>query len=502
MRSSRPVESFAPPLLDPDTLRRLSRDILDAATRAGASFADVRVSDKRFYSPARVGFPGWLEFRTGYGLRVRVDGRDAFVASADVTPEGIVRTATAAVAIGRQLANVAGPSAPLARVPVVTGEWNAAVDIDPFTVSPDEHVFVMSGYTTRRRHRGVMTSVAFQWESETRVMASTEGTSTTQRWTRFLPFAIIDYAHWRTRGHMLSLRVAPFQPGTAGYETVLGPERHEQLEAVVDEFNTLISYPIAVAEVGRKDVVLDGRAHAALLGATMVPALSAARILGEEQNSGGTSFLGSIDRAIGQQVGANGLEMWVDHGNTLYGAMHWDDEGVAAAAVPLIRDGRVVNVLATRTNASAVSQTTPPPLGTAFSPDVMTMPAARPGAFVVRPSASGGSLATLRESLKNGYIVRNAWVGADQQGASGSLYPQLMFEVQKGAIVRRVVDVRLEFSTVKLLRSASAFGGASSMDWDTVSMSGGLPWSETSHFVAAPAVYLRDANIASNSLHV
>jgi len=504
-RSRLAVNSFADPILTPDELRAFARAAMETATQEGAQFADIRIGDLREYIPAGVGSPGRLWFKFGYGVRARVNGREAFVGSADPTRDGVIRATRTAVATARGLGAISGPTLPFAQVPVVTGEWKSPVKIDPFEVSPDDHVYVRLGYNTWNRHTGVTIFSGFHWQNEIRVFASTEGSLTTQHMTRVLPFASVDFSSWR----MFTLRtwyhLPWFVPQTAGFEAILGPERHNQLEAAIDDMAELATYPVGKAEVGRRDVVLDGTALAEVLAVTVTPSVSVGRILGEEQNSGGVSFLAPIESAIGQKIGSPVLNVWVEQGAPHYGAAQWDDEGVATTAFPLVEHGKVSNLLATRANVAALTQGTGQPAlprGSAFAADLMAVPGARPGTLAVRAAGNGPSLAELTKTLGDGYVIRDAWMQMDQQASSGTLNPYLMFEVKRGKIVRRAPNGRIDFVTKKFLGAITALGGESSVGPGHNTIDGGLPWSQSHNVITAPAAYVRDATIVSSALSV
>src|SRR4051812_6588632 len=77
-RSSQPVSVFAPDLVDPDTLRQLARRAIDAATAAGATYADIRIADRRMLmtQPAAADVP-WdnrIGFEYSYGIRACING--------------------------------------------------------------------------------------------------------------------------------------------------------------------------------------------------------------------------------------------------------------------------------------------------------------------------------------------------------------------------------------------------------------------------------------------
>jgi len=494
-------------------MRMLATTAIEAATHAGAQFADIRLNELREYAP-NFNEDGSLTVTFAYGIRVRVDGREAFVGGTDSTPDGVIRIAQAAVAAARDHAKVSGLARPLVPTPVVKGEWTSPVKIDPFAISPEDHVVVHNGLTLWMRRWPIGLVGWLTWQAETRVFASSEGSLVTQRTTRVhqgwgIEVAISRYP--RPDGHFY---IPGISPQTAGVEAMLGDALHVPLEAAADDLTQLMTYPSGRAEVGRKDVVLDGHAFGTVLGYTVVPALMLGRALGEEQDSEGTSFLAPPAAVVGQALFAPALNLWVESAVPYYGAAQWDDEGVATRTVPLIEGGVVQRYLGTRANAGTLTPETPErstagtaadastpgaTLGVAYANDVLSLPAARPGTLAVRPASSGPSLAELARTLHDGYLIRNAFnFVIDRQETGGAIIPSLMFEVRDGEIRRRILRTRLEFSTKKLFRNILALGGPNSVTTVNQWLTGGLPWNAARSVLQAPAAAVKDVNIVVN----
>src|SRR5579862_941161 len=143
VRSTRPVADFLPDLVDADTLRKLAQGAMDAARGAGATYADIRIANRRMldmmYGLHRPDIPpaSSLGFDYSYGIRARVDGGWAFAAGADPSIDGVAAAVKKAVGRARDLAKVSRSALDFVPAPVVTGEWATPIKIDPFSVSPD-----------------------------------------------------------------------------------------------------------------------------------------------------------------------------------------------------------------------------------------------------------------------------------------------------------------------------------------------------------------------------
>ena len=123
---------------DPAT-RELMMEALDAAKRAGASWADVRISRNRSNS---------IQTRekqvtdvvdtdtTGCGVRVLVNGCWGFAATEDLTKSGVGMAAQEAAAVAKANRVAQDRRVTLAPAPAYKDVvWKSAYTIDPFTDS-------------------------------------------------------------------------------------------------------------------------------------------------------------------------------------------------------------------------------------------------------------------------------------------------------------------------------------------------------------------------------
>jgi TldD protein len=137
-----PAPPPLPPLYTDAATRELMMEALDAAKRAGASWADVRISRNRGNSiqTRERQVTDVVDTDTmGCGVRVLVDGCWGFCATEDLTKPGVGRAAQEAVAIAKANRIARDRRIELAPAPAhkdVT--WRSAYTIDPFTVPVEE----------------------------------------------------------------------------------------------------------------------------------------------------------------------------------------------------------------------------------------------------------------------------------------------------------------------------------------------------------------------------
>lgn len=128
--------------LEPD-LHALAKRALDAASSAGARYADVRIIVTRIRS-----FSGTLDGGDAYldppselesiemGVRALTGGAWGFIGTTDLTPETVSWMGQTASALAKTATWTKVPPVELdANAPVATGHWTMPVARDPFTAS-------------------------------------------------------------------------------------------------------------------------------------------------------------------------------------------------------------------------------------------------------------------------------------------------------------------------------------------------------------------------------
>jgi len=512
-RSSQALETFVRPVFEPAMLRTLATTAIDAARQAGATWADIRLGDRRAFGCGQLN--AGLTVTCGFGLRVRVNGAAAFVGGSGLTTDTVVAAARSAVATARGLARTATTASDgagaLAPVPVVTGEWATPIAIDPFAVSVDDHVFV--AHSVESQWDGLLsrtfqtTFLGYYFTRETRVFASSEGSLVTQVLSNVETGSDFRKMVWGLQPFEdLVFPIPGIHPCAGGFEVAVQPNRVEHLQVAAEALARYAELPSGTLDVGRHDVVLDGRAHAYLVGEVILSALSLDRALGHQIDLAGTSFLAPPEEVVGTRVFSPLFSCAVAAGMPNYGAARWDDEGVATTALPLIDHGTVVNYLSDRTTfparprVAAVSSSTTVP-GLARTTDFDVAPYAMPPAVTVPAAATPAPLDALARQLGKGLLVHGAYVAVDPRGYGGWIMPAMMCEVRGGVPVRRVFGSRLMFSTKRFLATLSAVGDASTLDTTLVrTVVPGLPWRLMSRTVTAPAALYHNADVVSSSL--
>ena len=205
--------------------RDVATAALDAATRAGASYANVRVSTNRSQnvSTREQIVTGLSDSEaSGVGVRVLVDGTWGFAASRILTNESGEQVARTAVAQAR--ANRAAQRRPVELAPIgpaEEGEWRSPIEVDPFEVSIEDKVDLMleANAAATRVQGARFASSTMSFIREEKFFASTDGIITDQTvyrcWPRLTVSAVAaDGSDFQSR------QSTPLQPMGLGYEYV------------------------------------------------------------------------------------------------------------------------------------------------------------------------------------------------------------------------------------------------------------------------------------------
>jgi TldD protein len=510
-----PADAFFPDPIAPLDLRHLATRAIEAATQAGATYADARIGERHllelrnFYSQPDV----YMTSTLTYGVRVLVDGAWAFVHGSVPTVDAITTSARHAVTEARMYASLAVRRAELAPAPVATGEWATPVQVDPFAVPLRDHGAMMATYTQlsdRTPHTQLGANPVFLWTREARVFASSEGALTTQRLCGVSPsmgVAAPEVFGW------VNLRFPLVAATAGGYEILADPARHG--EAFITLAENVLRYqrlPRVSMDVGRYPVAVDGSAMGMMFGRTVATALELDRVLGEEADASGTSYLSPPLELLGTAIASPKLTVTATRALPTPSAARWDDEGVMPHDYPVISEGRLVNYHTSRWTAPALRtwyERQGQPLhsnGCAVATDAGEPPAVRAPHLSVMPSLASASLEALCRDVKDGVLVLGTEdLAIDQQFASGSISATrdgpnvgVILKLAKGKIVARVAGNGLNTVTKKLWKEQLvALGDASTVQQTDFQTRKGMPWRESLQSTSAPAALFKDVDVVA-----
>jgi TldD protein len=340
-------------------MKDLTDRALDTAAQLGATYADVRVIRRREESIAvktgRVEGVAMGESE-GFGLRVVVDGAWGFAASDRLDLAEADRVGALAVRIAKASATALRRPVVLDDRPPARGTFETPVEEDPFEVPLDRKIgeLVAADRAAANVKGIVFTESTYAAQREWRTFSATDGSYTEQTVTHVgagLEANAIEGDEHQRRSY-------PDAGGgyqAAGYEYIRKLDLASHAEAYAEEAVALLTAP--QCEPGRRTIVLDPSQLYLQVHESCGHPSELDRVFGTEASYAGTSFLTTDKLDSGFRYGSDQITIVADA--TAAGGMGtfgWDDEGVAAQAVPLVKEGIFVGYLSSRETAPRIGR--------------------------------------------------------------------------------------------------------------------------------------------------
>ncbi|MBN1180000.1 MAG: TldD/PmbA family protein [Anaerolineae bacterium] len=332
-------------------MKELTELALDTAQARGATYADVRVVQRHTQQVAvRNGAVSDLvEVETlGFGVRVVADGAWGFAASSRLERPEVERAAAEAVAIARASATAGGSPVDLGAPEAHVDTYRTPCQIDPFSVPVDDKIgLLLAADAAMRRVSGVrVTEGALVAWRENKTFASTEGAFIEQELIE-TGGGIVAYA---VQGSEIQQRSYPNSFArdqcTGGWETIVEMDLPGNGERLAGEAVALLTAPACPCQV--TTLILGATQLALQVHESCGHPTELDRVFGTEAAYAGTSFL-TVDKLGTFRYGSPIVNLTADA--TIPGGLGtfgYDDEGVPAQRVPLVREGIFVGYLSSR----------------------------------------------------------------------------------------------------------------------------------------------------------
>jgi TldD protein len=332
---------------------------LDTARLCGATYADVRVMYHRqrdlTTKSGRVGTLGQSE-SVGLGIRVVARGAWGFASTDQLTPEGIAACAAQAVAIAKASALAKKDDVQLAPEATYIDSWVGPCLKDPFEIPLDSQLdLLLSVDGIMSQVKGVtLTETDMQFRKIDTWFASTAGSKIHQRRvisgcgivaTSFKDDAIQKRSYPNSFGgqHVLG-----------GYELIEATDLPGNAHRIAEESVALHSAAQCPERTGT--VILGGSQLGLQIHESIGHPIELDRVLGQEANFAGTSFL-TLDKLHHLRYASPIVNVVADaraeHGPGL-GTFAYDDEGVPAQRIDVIKDGEFHGYLSSRETAHLI----------------------------------------------------------------------------------------------------------------------------------------------------
>ena len=331
--------------------------ILARLKKLGVDYADIR--HERIMTESMQALDGEVEgFSTdtsaGVGVRVLYKGAWGFAATNIVTGESAMKAAKEALAMARAFSAVNTGKARLSVSEPFVESYSTPYEIDPFSVASDKKISLIAGVTgAALREKGISSAEAF------------------------LEFSRAEKEFCNTDGAFISQTILT---SGGGYHVIAGdnddaqvrsyPDGHHGLFAtrgyeLIEELDFMGSLPRVTAEArsllyarecpsGVRDIIIDGPQLALQIHESCGHPAELDRALGAELGFAGGSFL-TPDKLGTFRYGSPIVNIYADPNEPGgAGSYRFDDEGVRAQRVDLVRDGVFTGYLTSRESALAV----------------------------------------------------------------------------------------------------------------------------------------------------
>ncbi|MHB8840640.1 MAG: TldD/PmbA family protein [Candidatus Aquicultor sp.] len=439
-------------------MKELTSLALDVAKTFGATYADIRIIEEQSESIViKNGRVDEISASTNYGFGVRVlaNGAWGFAGSFLVEKPEVERVARLAVEIAKASALLAKQSVELSPVPVVQDRYTSDVQIDPFTVSLEDKLALLSeAEEIVRKTQGVtISSASMHISKEKKIFANLEGSYIEQEITE--SGAALDAV--AIQGSDIQERSYPNSHGgdvaTAGYEFIRGMLLRENAPRIAEEAVQLLSAKPCPS--GELTVILNGDQLALQVHESCGHPVELDRVLGMEASFAGTSFL-TLDKLNKFQYGSPIVSINADA--TISGALGtfgYDDEGVPAQRFDIIKNGMFVGYLTSRETAPVLRQNSN---GCMRADGWGRLPLVRMTNVSLLPGDS--SLEQMIDGVKDGlFLSTNRSWSIDDKRLNFQFATQIGWEIKNGKLGAMIKNPNYTGITPEFWNSCDAIAG-------------------------------------------
>jgi TldD protein len=329
---------------------------LETARVRGASYADVRVMHQRqrllTTKRGRVGTLGQSE-SLGLGIRAVASGAWGFASTDNLTREGVAACAAQAVAIAKASALAKKESVRLAPEGSYIDSWQGPCLKDPFEIPVETQLnLLLAVDAAMGQVKGVtLTETDMQFRKIDSWFASSAGSRIHQRKV-ISGCGIVAISF---QGDAIQKRSYPNSFGgqyiLGGYELIEAMDLPKHAAGVAEEAVALHAAAQCPEMTGT--LILGGSQLGLQIHESVGHPIELDRVLGQEANFAGTSFL-TLDKLHHLRYASPIVNVVADarieHGPGL-GTFAYDDEGVPAQRIDVIKDGEFHGYLSSRETA-------------------------------------------------------------------------------------------------------------------------------------------------------
>jgi TldD protein len=438
----------------------LAQRAVGVARAAGATYADARIVDlEGQHLRVRNGSVEAVRSSTSLGIGVRViaDGCWGFAATDRLNPADVEATARLAVDVARSGTPLRKAEVRLAPVEPVVADWANPVEENPSEVSLEDKLAPLVAATEAMlavSGVSIAEASADSW-CRSSLFVSSDGARITQRIVQCgggIEATAVGGDEVQNRSYPNSFG-GDF--GTRGWELVRGLDLVGNAPRVAEEAVELLAADPCPS--GVTTLVLDGSQVALQVHESIGHPIELDRVLGMEAAYAGTSFLSPAD--VGHlKYGSPQLNVVADATTPgALGTFGYDDEGVPAAAVPIVTEGTFAGFLSSRETAAEVGLDRSG--GTVRAESWGHLPLIRMTNVSLQPGQAA-SLDELLDGVRSGiYLETNRSWSIDDRRVDFQFGTEWGREIKDGTLGRVLRNGTYAGRTVPFWSSLDAVGG-------------------------------------------
>jgi len=447
-------------LLTDPVLDDIVKRALGAATKAGATYADVRIvrwrRERVTTREDRVERVGASE-EYGVGVRVIANGAWGFAATPTVTAKDAERVARTAVDGARANAKVLAQPVALAPVPANVDVWQTPLTKDPFKIPlEDKAELLLAINREATKVKGVkFCRSSFVGMSEWKLLATTDGAYIEQEIVRVAPSYTVTAVDEKLG--QFEERRHDIPPQQGGWEYVEGSTMLADARMLGEQAVEKLRAPSV--EPGRRDLVLCPTNLWLTIHESIGHPTELDRALGYEADFAGTSYA-TPDQIGKLRIGAPFLSFYADKitpgGLATCG---YDDDGVKTERWELVKGGVLADFQTTRDQAGWIHEQASH--GCSYADSYASVPFQRMPNVSLRPAPGRRSLNDLVAGTDDGIlIVGNGSWSIDHQRLNFQFGGQAFWEIKGGKKTRMLRDVAYQANTLEFWHACDELGGA------------------------------------------
>lgn len=338
-------------------MKDLAARVLNMAQTRGASYADVRVVNRQHQNIiVKNGKVETLEQNEtqGFGIRVIVEGAWGFASSSSMEWADLDRVVQQAVSIAKASALTKRRDVRLGPPQAHRGTYRSEYRLDPFMVSMSDKINLLlkADEEMRRMQRAgvhLVTTAELAFVREDKSFASTEGAQIDQE---IVESGCEIQALAADEAGEVQTRTFPWgrHQQTRGFEFVLEQDIVGNAPRVAEEAIQLLSAD-PCPSFDATTIILGGNQVALQVHESCGHPIELDRVLGTEASYAGTSFL-TPEKLNNFYYGSESVNITADA--TVPGGLGtfgFDDEGIPAQRVDIVKNGKFVGYMTSRETA-------------------------------------------------------------------------------------------------------------------------------------------------------